>query len=643
MRLRWKYAVTIGLCAVLIMGGLWFLDMRRERAQLISLFSTSITIQARAIRDIFEVSEDPNRIQTVIMAAIGTGVVDVIRVIDRRSVVLASSRWDEIGKIFDMPVVFEGAILSDEAKPYYMKEMVRVVEIGETKAIVAIVPYAAPVKSPYAETETGIIGGVVFASANLEKLKGYTGRMGKERIIYTVVVTLFFSTLVTAITSRAVIRPIGNLIRAIEIAEEGDLSATVNIRTGDELEELGDKFNKMLRAIELANEKLKRFNEELERKVAEANADLIEANDRLSKSLREVATIKEQLDNILSSIADGVFTVDSNGIITTFNRAATMITGYEAHEAIGRDCRSLFERPDCDGLCPGAHEIGAGLTMETSLRRKDGTIIPVEVSISPLRDSEGRVVGLVEAFRDISELKRMREEVKLKERLAALGNMAAGLAHEIRNPLNSLALTAQYMEQLFPPKTEEDKAEFLECLGIIKRKMEELNESVEDFLQFARPPQMSFSKVELSKVLEEVLFLISMDARRRGIEVEEEVEDGLPEIMGDPKQIQKAFLNIALNAIQAMPNGGTLGIRAWAEDKWVMVEISDTGIGMDKETMEHLFDPYFTRRKGGTGLGLTISYTIVERHGGKILVDSEEGKGTKVKIMFPTDGGGLGG
>jgi PAS domain S-box-containing protein len=642
MRLRWKYAVTIGLCAVLIMGGLWFLDARRERAQLISLFSTSITIQARAIRDIFEVSGDPNRVQAVIMAAIGTGVVDVLRVVDRRSVVLASSRRDEIGKIFNMPVVFGGAILSDGAKPYYMKEMTGVLEIGETKAIVAIVPYAAHVKSPYAETETGIIGGVVFASANLERLKGYIGKTSGERIIYMVVVTIFFSTLVMWVTSRAVIRPIGDLIRAIEIAEGGDLSATANIRTGDELEELGEKFNKMLRAIELANEKLRRFNEELERKVAEANADLIEANDRLKESLREVATIKEQLDNILSSIADGVFTVDSNGIITTFNRAATMITGYEAHEAIGRDCRSLFDRPDCGELCQGVHEMEAGLTIETSLRRKDGAVIPVEVSISPLRDSEGRVVGLVEAFRDISELKRMREEVELKERLAALGNMAAGLAHEIRNPLNSLALTAQYMEQLFPPKTEEDKAEFLECLGIIKRKMEELNESVEDFLQFARPPQMSFSKVELSKVLEDVIFLISMDARGRGIEVEEEVEDGLPEIIGDPKQIQKAFLNIALNAIQAMPNGGTLGIRAWAEGKWVVVEISDTGIGMDRETMEHLFDPYFTRRKGGTGLGLTISYTIVERHGGKILVDSEKGKGTKVKIVLPTDRG-LGG
>jgi hypothetical protein len=159
MRLRWKYAVTIGLCAVLIMGGLWFLDARRERAQLISLFSTSITIQARAIRDIFEVSGDPNRVQAVIMAAIGTGVVDVLRVVDRRSVVLASSRRDEIGKIFNMPVVFGGAILSDGAKPYYMKEMTGVLEIGETKAIVAIVPYAAHVKSPYAETETGIIGG----------------------------------------------------------------------------------------------------------------------------------------------------------------------------------------------------------------------------------------------------------------------------------------------------------------------------------------------------------------------------------------------------------------------------------------------------------------------------------------------------
>lgn len=638
MRLRWKYAIIISLCAVFIMGGLWILDMRREKAQLISLFSTSVTIQAKAIRDIFEVSGDPRRVQGAIIAATGTGIADVIRVIDRRSIVLASSRPEEIGKPFDLPLVFDEAILSDGSKPYYMKEIVKLMEMGGIKALISMVPYAAPVKSPYSETETGIIGGVVLASIDLRKFDLFTRKMRRDRIVYTVAVTLFFSILVMVLTSRAVIRPLRNLITAIEMAEGGDLSATANIKTGDELEELGDKFNRMLRAIELANDKLKRFNEELERKVAEANADLMEANKRLTESLEEVATIKEQLDNILSSIADGVFTVDSYGIITTFNRSAERITGYDAGEAIGKNCKELFERPDCERFCPLGSDIKKGFTAETMMRKKDGNLIPVEVSISPLCDSNGNIIGFVEAFRDISEIKRMREEMELKGRLAALGNMAAGLAHEIRNPLNSLALTAQYMEHLFPPKTEEDKAEFLECIGIIKRKMNELNESVEEFLSFARPPQMSFSKVNISELLKELIFLINLDISGRGIRVEEELEV-LPEITGDPKQLQRVFLNVVSNAIQAMPNGGVLGIKAWAEDKEVVVEISDTGIGMDEETKEHIFDPYFTRRKGGIGLGLTISHTIVERHGGRISVESEEGKGTNVRIFLPIEGG----
>lgn len=239
---------------------------------------------------------------------------------------------------------------------------------------------------------------------------------------------------------------------------------------------------------------------------------------------------------------------------------------------------------------------------------------------------------------------RMIEHISSEHasRMKALGNLAAGVAHEVRNPLNSISITIQYLKDILnDDDNENSKEEAQECLNVIARQVEELDRIVEEFLQLARPTEMNLEKVEINSFISEMMLNYNSMLEVKNIELVKTLESSLLFVKIDKDKFRQALANIILNAIQAMPNGGMLSVIVSKDklDNKAIIDIADTGIGIPQENIDRLFEPYFTTKPEGTGLGLSITYKIIEAHNGKIKVTSEEGKGSTFSIVLPLEGG----
>jgi signal transduction histidine kinase len=215
------------------------------------------------------------------------------------------------------------------------------------------------------------------------------------------------------------------------------------------------------------------------------------------------------------------------------------------------------------------------------------------------------------------------------ERLATAGELAAGAAHEIRNPLTSIRSAIQHLGSGY-----EDGDQRAELVGDILAEVDRINEIVEGLLSFARPAEPKFEDVDLSELIRHAIAMVDTRARKQGVETRTEVPDDLS-VRADPNLITQVLLNVAMNALQAMPEGGALDISAGRLGRMVELRVGDTGPGISEEDRDRLFDPFFTTKKDGTGLGLSVCYGIVQRHGGEIEVESEVERGTLVKIRLP--------
>jgi signal transduction histidine kinase len=247
---------------------------------------------------------------------------------------------------------------------------------------------------------------------------------------------------------------------------------------------------------------------------------------------------------------------------------------------------------------------------------------------------EQALVRLDESHRALREqteaLFRTEEQLRRADRLSALGELSAGMAHEIRNPLGSIRGAAEILKDGF--RTDDPKAEFVQ---ILLRETDRLNGIVEEFLGFARPKPPELRETEVNSVIESVLALTAQPARKAGVAVEKRLDPGMGRRDLDPALLQQAFLNIVLNAIQAMPGGGTLTVESRLRNGAVEVAFTDTGTGITPEGRKRLFSPFFTTKPGGTGLGLVVTFRIVQNHGGTIEVASEPGKGSTFLIRIP--------
>jgi len=347
------------------------------------------------------------------------------------------------------------------------------------------------------------------------------------------------------------------------------------------------------------------------------------------KDLRDLQAFK---DLVFQSAGTGLIALDRRHEVTAFNRAAEEITGRVAEEAIGRPWSHLFG--DALPLDPVDAAIEANprtsTRHETALRRPDGSVTPVRVTFSALRSGDGARLGLIGACEDLTAIRQMEARMRQADRLATLGRMAANIAHEIRNPL--AALTGA-IEVLAGPPTSEGARERLS--QIVMRESERLNQIIKGFLEYARPTPLALETVSVAHTLEEVLVLFERRAGADSLKIVRDFGATLPWRV-DPQQFKQVLWNLCLNAVEAMPDGGELRIGATAAlGSTLEVSVSDTGGGIAPEALPHIFEPFFSTKPEGTGLGLALVHRIVQEHGGEIDVRSTPGLGTTFTITLP--------
>ena len=359
---------------------------------------------------------------------------------------------------------------------------------------------------------------------------------------------------------------------------------------------------------------------------------------QVEEALKLLAATKSHTELVLDSLPDAVITTDLNQRVTFVNTAAAQLAGTSARTAVGLPLeRALGE---VDGPEPERRKLeeflrhpvtaGGSYSGEIVVKAPDTRVYPARVRLGVLSDRE-RMVGLVGVVQDISRLKALEEQVKKAEKLAMLGELAASVAHEVRNPL---AIVRGFAECL--PQDIGSPEVLRESVSTILREVDRLDRVIEAVLSFARPARLEARFADLNAELGRVLDGLDPQATGQRVRLERTLGD-LPEVYVDCEKMEQVFLNLALNALQAMPEGGTLRVSTsfLPGDRQVQVDFADTGAGIPSELRERIFQPFFTTKRKGTGLGLAVSSRIVEEHGGRIEVRSTEERGTTFSVLLP--------
>ena len=369
---------------------------------------------------------------------------------------------------------------------------------------------------------------------------------------------------------------------------------------------------------------------------------LQQADQSLREKEQGLSRLQVFHENIVRSISSGVFTADAMGCITSFNPAAQEATGYTVTHVAGRPWREVFNwhpNKQSDEQLNGA--LSATARFEVECKRADGNRLILGMTLSPLHE-QGRQTGLVGVFKDLTQIRDLEEEMRRKDWLASLGEMSAGMAHEIRNPLGALAGAMQMLRR---DATEDETNRRLMDIAI--REATRLDNIITEFLQYARPPALNLAEHDLNKVLAETLDLVQHEARTRSkIKIVTSLAKGVLTALVDQDQFRQVFWNMATNAFEAMPDGGQLTISTNCRHidaggrKGDVIEIAfqDTGEGIQKQNFDKIFLPFFTTKKEGSGLGLAAVHRIVDMHGGWIKVESQERQGSRFVVCMPRSG-----
>ncbi len=354
----------------------------------------------------------------------------------------------------------------------------------------------------------------------------------------------------------------------------------------------------------------------------------------------------QQLESIINDSGDVIFSLDNELRFRSWNRAAEQVFGWSASEILGKPFKTLvppeiLQTGELARIERDMRETGHS-HFETVRLTKDGRRVPVEVTVSLLRDPQGNPIGRSAILRDITERKRLEEEKLRAERLAVIGTMSAKLAHEIRNPLSSITLNIELIRDEVAaltkgnPDAGKESRALLESLDSEVRRIQRVTE---DYLKFARLPRPVRDRIQLNEVLEQGLAFLDSLFQATGVTVRAELDPSLPALHADESQLWQAVLNLVRNAIEAMPNGGTLTVRTETRDDSVVLTVADTGKGMTEAERAQVFTPFFSTKAGGTGLGLPLTQQIIHEHGGQIRCESAPEKGTTFIIELPAHHG----
>ncbi len=350
----------------------------------------------------------------------------------------------------------------------------------------------------------------------------------------------------------------------------------------------------------------------------------------LEKSYKEIESLT---GNILESMDNAVVAIDAKGNIVMLNKIAEELFSLSRASVIGKKYGTIFPKDECL-LIDSLNEGKALRDFETNFKTVSGENKTLLIGSSGIFDEERKIAGAVAVIHDITEFKKLEEETKRSERLSALGNLAAGVAHEIRNPLNTIAIASQRLKSEFQVET--GKSEYENFLKSIIDETKRLNNIVNQFLSLTKAQKLSLVPVNIREFLEELLNLVKLEAGEKKISLNNNFK-AEANLRIDREEMKKALLNITLNAIQATEAGGKISVVTSKSNDNFLIKIADSGKGIPKEDLSKIFQPYFTTKERGTGLGLSIAHRIISDHRGKIEVESEVGKGTTFFIYLPLD------
>ena len=348
-------------------------------------------------------------------------------------------------------------------------------------------------------------------------------------------------------------------------------------------------------------------------------------------------------EQILSNLDDGVVTVEIDGTIGFFNEAAEVLTETSAGATVGQPLAQIFKREPwlldlVKKTSPPRQESARG---EGDFVTRWGRKTPVSVTASPLQDRQGLYLGTIMLLRDDKHRKVLEEDLQRTDRLALMGTLAAGLAHEIKNPLGGIKGAAQLLR-----RTGRGDPSVAEFTDIMIREVDRVNQLIEQLLDLSRPTDLDLAPVNIHEILDSVLLLEGQTVAAKEIQLRKRFDPSLPPVRADRAQLTQVFLNLVKNAFQAMGQSGALTVTTrletdfrvrdqnQASNRFIWVEIADQGAGIRDEDLPQIFSPFFTTKTGGTGLGLAICYRIINEHGGTIRVESAEGKGSTFKVSL---------
>ncbi len=368
------------------------------------------------------------------------------------------------------------------------------------------------------------------------------------------------------------------------------------------------------------------------RDLRQVSTQLEEAYRKLEERAIQLINVQDYTSSILRSITSGVLTVGPDGTIATANPAAERMMSMSEFEMVPKSIGALFS--DDGGLSGDVTKVLSGrlplALREATLTTSQGRELHVQASTSRMRAVGGTVLGAVVTLEDVSDIKSLTDQLIRADRLAAMGELTAGVAHEVRNPLGVIRASVQLLED-----AQCDQERISNAADVIKQEIDRLDKVIKALLDFGRPSKPTLVATNLAEVLEDVVLFTNRFAKQSDVYITLTASDPLPRVSGDPDQLKQVFLNLVTNAVQAMDaSGGQIKITADGDDDYVIVKVQDNGPGIPFEDLTKVFDPFYTKRSDGTGLGLTIVHRIIDEHDGHIEVDSTS-EGTEFTVTLP--------
>lgn len=404
----------------------------------------------------------------------------------------------------------------------------------------------------------------------------------------------------------------------------------------EEYEVLGQAFQ----AFNEATQQLQGSYDNLKERVKTLDLELAKKNEELEKNLTEKEEVKNYLNNILESLTTGVIVLDKQGNITKFNKTAGWITGLAPESCFGKPLPDLFHDDLFENMASRLAKTGEGpLSLDREINAANGRRIHIRASASPVRDPNEAQIGTVLIVQDMTQVRHLEIEAQRNQRLRAMGEMAAGIAHEIRNPLGSIELFASLLKKDVEP--DEEKCKLVEH---IRSGVKNMDRIISTLLLFAKSPRPSQQKCDIDQLLSKLLEGAFPDH----IKIVRKFGKSGALVNGDQELLKQVFINLIRNAVQAMPNGGELGITTQKggslstrsetgndRRQFITITVSDTGGGISSENLAKIFNPFFSTKDKGTGLGLSISHNIIKAHQGTLDAESEKGERTSFIVKLP--------